>query len=153
MSRDPRPSPRARFVVGLISFVSALAFVPFVVVHALGPVSPLMGLVLMNVAVVVLLSLSYGVLTMLDAADSPANPRLWASTWRKPANALFRREGFDPCAVHPSAAALRCPFCHDGLTDELFACSACKAVYHDACLDEAHGCATLGCVNRPTVRA
>lgn len=40
---------------------------------------------------------------------------------------------------------LRCPFCHDALAGETLECGGCKARYHPECLEEAHGCATLGC--------
>jgi hypothetical protein len=50
---------------------------------------------------------------------------------------------------------LRCPYCHDGLNGKTRECAGCRATYHEDCLEEAHGCVTLGCRNRasrPRVR-
>lgn len=40
---------------------------------------------------------------------------------------------------------LRCPFCHDGVTEETGQACACGAVYHRDCLAENGRCATIGC--------
>ena len=41
----------------------------------------------------------------------------------------------------------RCPYCHDSLSGPTHKCVGCSAIYHDECLFEARGCATLGCAH------
>jgi LSD1 subclass zinc finger protein len=66
----------------------------------------------------------------------------------------------DPGPWHQSAGRVQvtigerqlCSFCRETLAGEagaaLMTCSACQAVYHRECLQEARSCLTLGCRNR-----
>lgn len=38
-----------------------------------------------------------------------------------------------------------CPFCRDGLDDEVRACEDCQAAHHQDCWDEHGGCSIFGC--------
>ncbi len=66
------------------------------------------------------------------------------------------REGAPTAAAPPLAAAprspagLRCPFCHDALSDAapVVHCAACDAPHHPSCFEEGAGCSIAGCQER-----
>lgn len=45
--------------------------------------------------------------------------------------------------------ALRCAYCHAGLSAAPLLCRGCGAAYHAPCADELNGCASLGCSRAP----
>lgn len=45
--------------------------------------------------------------------------------------------------------ALRCAYCHAGVSAAPLLCRGCGAAYHAPCADELNGCASLGCSRAP----
>lgn len=67
-------------------------------------------------------------------------------------------EGLEDLAVlngvirERARADRRCPFCHDGLSEEVRTCAACDTSHHAACWDENGGCSVFACPGGPDAR-
>ena len=79
---------------------------------------------------------------------------LWRSYSAAPAaEAIPQLSPTGPIATPRSHAAdARCPYCHQDLEGETHTCAECGVGYHEECLLEMRGCATLGCANTPPPR-
>jgi hypothetical protein len=60
----------------------------------------------------------------------------------------MNREAFGVHEV-PTEAGLLCPYCRDSLSGWVALCNGCNTSLHPECLEETHGCTTMGCRGRP----